>query len=146
MRAFTLIETIIYIALFSILMTGTLLALYGMFGSTTSFKVATDTEAEGLFMTRKLAWVLGDLAAITTPTNGGCNSNLSITKGDGTKIDMRLTDDAIELRRGGSAGVYTPLTSDAVTVSRLCFGYLSAPAPGIEACTTIYGFDFYYRG
>lgn len=53
MRAFTLIETVIYIALFSFIMSSVLLSVYGMTQSGTQFATKNMTANEGEFVISK---------------------------------------------------------------------------------------------
>jgi Tfp pilus assembly protein PilV len=55
---FTLLETIIYCALFSILMTGALVTTYALMSSSASIKEKTNTLAESTFVNQKLAWAI----------------------------------------------------------------------------------------
>ena len=55
---FTLLETIIYCALFSVLMTGALVTTYALMSSSASIAQQTNTIAESIFINQKLAWEL----------------------------------------------------------------------------------------
>jgi type II secretory pathway pseudopilin PulG len=142
MRAFTLIETIIYIALFGLFMSGVLLSVYGMLQSGDQFSNRTSASNEGAFVTAKLDWALRSLGSVTTPSSG-YGTSLSVIRSDGTQVDMRLTGGVIEMRING--GSYIALTSSNVTVSSLGFNTFSGTQPGIEASTTINGLSFMTR-
>lgn len=142
MRAFTLIETIIYIALFGVFMSGVLLSVYGMMQSGDQFTNRNSATNEGTFVTAKLDWVLRSLGSVTTPSSG-YGTSLSVTRSDGTQVDVRLTSGVIEMRING--GSYVPLTTNNVTVTSLGFNTLSGTQTGIEASTTINGISFMTR-
>lgn len=142
MRAFTLIETIIYIALFGVFMSGVLLSVYGMMQSGDQFTNRNSATNEGTFVTAKLDWVLRSLGSVTTPSSG-YGTSLSVTRSDGTQVDVRLTSGVIEMRING--GSYVPLTTNNVTVTSLGFNTLSGTQTGVEASTTINGISFMTR-
>ncbi len=142
MRGFTLIETIIYIALFGFFMSGVVLCVYGMMQSGDQFSRRNTASDEGAFVTAKLDWALRSLGSITTPASG-YGTSLSVTRTDGTQVDVRLNSGVIEMRING--GSYIPLTTSNVTVTSLGFNTFSATQPGIEASTTINGLSFMTR-
>ena len=148
MKGFTLIETIIYIALLGLIMGGTLLAVYQILEGGASLSGKAVVQGEGNFLLRKLDWALSGDSSIPTVGGSGCSQTLSITKTgfSPNPIDIRLNAGAVEMREGGIGfGTYEPLTTSNVAVSCLQFRVLPAvgtgPA-GIAATTTINGFEF----
>lgn len=143
MRGFTLIETLVYIFLLSLLLTGSVLVIFTL--ATNSDKLNTDTSVhdEGSFVLRKLDWAFGDLKTLTTPASG-VSPTLSIVRNDGTHVDVRLHTGAIEMSED-SGVTYRPLTTSNVSVSQLQFEFLSGTPAGIEASTTINGVVFTTR-
>jgi len=153
MRGFTLIETVIYIALLTLIMGGTLAATYELLSGQGRASGHNTTEQEGNFVLGKFAWAMGQITATSTP---GLTSpdykadNLDITIYGGTNIKMQLDlaayagKGAIEMSEDGGT-TYTPLTTENVEVAGLDFTYLPADsgAPeGIVASTTISGQTF----
>lgn len=145
-RGFTLIEAIIYIALFSIIMTaGFVTAFQLMQGSgTISSKVVVQEEAN--FALRKINWALSGITTINTPTAlAPYSATLSITKtshpSNPVEIRLNVASSSIEMREGGAGG-YVPITTQNVKVTSLGFQYVvgvgGAP-DGIIATTTING-------
>lgn len=55
-RGFTLLETLIYIALFSVLMTGALITVYELLLSSEYNRMHISIQEEGTFIQRKLNW------------------------------------------------------------------------------------------
>lgn len=55
---FTLLETIIYCALFSVLMTGALITTYALLSSSVSIAEKTNAIAESTFINQKLSWAV----------------------------------------------------------------------------------------
>jgi len=142
MRAFTLIETLVYIALWSFIMSGVMLAVYGIAQNSDLFSRRSHASEEGEFVVAKLKWALGNASSVTTPASG-YSSTLNITENDGTVIEMRLSGSAVEMRVGG--GAYEPLTTANVSVSALGFMRIPGTPTGIEASTTISGVSFMAR-
>lgn len=142
MRGFTLIEAVIYIALLGLIMTGALTIAYQLISSSTSLDTRNISVGEGNFVLRKIDWALSGMQSISAP--GAWGSTLSLTRDDGTTVDMRLNAGKVEMRENG--GSYAPLTTSNVAVTSLSFHYIAAagnvPA-GLEASTTINGLVFY---
>jgi type II secretory pathway component PulJ len=86
-RGFTLIEAIIYLALFSILMGGAVVAAYGIFSSATRVGTMTMLQEESDFMLAKIEWVLSGAKAITAPAAGVTGTSLIVAKWDTTLGD-----------------------------------------------------------
>ncbi len=61
---FTLLETIIYCALFSVLMTSSLLTVFALMDTTEVTKNQTALVAEALFVNQKLTWVFMNASQI----------------------------------------------------------------------------------
>ncbi len=142
MKAFTLIETVIHIALFSFIMSGVLLSVYGLLQGGDQFSKRNITANEGSFVTAKIDWALSDLDTISSPSSG-YGSTLSIQRNDGTQVDVRLVSGVVQLSING--GTYIPLTSSNVSVSKLGVNTFSGTPSGVEASTTINGVTFMTR-
>jgi type II secretory pathway pseudopilin PulG len=132
---FTLIETIIYIALFSFLVGNGFLITYQLMQGGDKLNTKSINQEEINFVLRKLNWILDGVSIINTPSSGFSN-NLTITKYDGTVWGVRLETGKIEIREG--VGSYLPITTSNVSVTTLQF-QLTSPT-GIIASTTINGF------
>ncbi len=96
---FTLLETIIYCALFSVLMTSAIVTVYALMGTTASTKKQTNIIAEATFITQKLSW------AFTNATNVEIiNANTIIISRPDLVLQSTLTlefkDNSIYLARG----------------------------------------------
>lgn len=147
MRGFTLIETLVYIALLAFLLTAGVLTSYTLATNSDKINTSTSTHDEGNFVLRKIDWALSDAESISLPSSGlPYNGALGVTRTDGTRIDISITpENKIQIREGGTSGSYTPLTTDNVAVSALHFGYIPGTPSGIEASTTINGVVFTTR-
>ncbi|MEK7564053.1 MAG: prepilin-type N-terminal cleavage/methylation domain-containing protein [Patescibacteria group bacterium] len=138
-KGFTLIEVIIYIALFSLLIGTAFITTHQIIDGSGKLSVKNTTQEEGIFVLRKINYALTGISTITTPSTGNLNSNnLNITKYDANQINIRLNGTKIEMKENVGPNTYLPLTTDNVTVkaSSLNFAYIapidSSPA-GITA-------------
>lgn len=86
-KGFTLIETVIYIALLGMLMSGTVVGAYQIFESTGRDRTKTMLQEEGDFLIAKVAWALSGAETmhspvITAPPCSATSTSLSLTKRD----------------------------------------------------------------
>lgn len=153
-KGFTLIEVLIYIALFSLLMGTAFMTAFNLIDGSGKLSAKTTTIEEGNFVLRKINWALtgisSDTADIVNPPKvfPYTNSTLSIKKWQsGTKVPIEIAYDAVSnrimMRKGG--GPPLPITTANVKVTNLQFEFIpsvqSGPA-GIKATATIDGKDF----
>jgi len=144
MRGFTLIETLIYIALFALIMGGTLAITYQLVESAGRTTGNATVQDEGVFVLRKLDWALGSMASAPTIGGSGCSQTISITRTGSAApnpIEFRLSSGKVEMRMGGT-GSYDALTTDNVSATCLQFASLSGGLSGVSATTTISGKEF----
>ncbi|MBT9168079.1 MAG: hypothetical protein DDT19_01424 [Syntrophomonadaceae bacterium] len=113
---FTLIETIIYIALLGLIMTGAVAASYQILQGSSNLSNKATVQDEGSFVLRKVGWALSGASAIPTPSG----STLTVSRYDGNTIDFRLNGTAIEMRESVT-GLYEPITTPNVRVESLQF-------------------------
>jgi len=84
-KGFTLIELIVYLALFSIIMGGAVISVYSMAESSGSNETKIFLLEEGLFLQAKIVWTLSSVDTIHVPIlNSTCiiHCSLSIKKQD----------------------------------------------------------------
>jgi len=117
---FTLIEVVIYIALFSILMGSAFIVAYQLIQSSGNLSTKNTIQEEGNFVIRKLDWALSGADPTTVSPSSGNSSALSLTKYNGN--------------------TFLPITTDNVTVSALNFKYEALG--GITITITINGLTF----
>lgn len=142
---FTLIEAIIYIALFSILIGGAVVAVYGIFESREHNQTKAMMQEEGDYLIAKINWTVSGSSAITSPgMNTTCMSPspcvLSVTKWDpavGTAA-VQLSGADMTLARGGNAAL--PLNNTDVFISDLSFTHFydgGSNPQGVRASFTL---------
>jgi prepilin-type N-terminal cleavage/methylation domain-containing protein len=140
-KGFTLIEVIIYIALFSILLGTGFAAAYQLITGSSSLSAKNITVEEGDFILRKISWALTGAQSINTPSSGTpLSDTLVVNKYDGSTVTFRLRDNKIEMKESAGDDIFIPITTENVFVSNLQFNYLSQN--GITATATIDGADF----
>lgn len=139
-KGFTLIETIVYIALFSILMGGAVIAAYHLFDAATKVGTRTMLQEEGDFMLSKIDWVLGGAQAVTAPAAGASGSSLTVSKWDvslGNPMIISKNGNDMALQRGTLAPVL--LNNTNTTIASLSFSHIKGSGDGTvpEAVETV---------
>ncbi len=135
---FTLIEMVVYMALFSIMMGGLVVTVYYLYQSIGRTASNVTTQEEINFVLKKIDWALTGASSVEVLeeatririTKTGPSSNLIGIKFNSANSSIEIrTDDAV---------LWSPLTSANVKVSGLEFQYSSATRV-ITASTTING-------
>lgn len=137
-KGFTLVEVIIYIALFSLLMGTAFVTAYGLIDGISDLHTKNMVQEEGSFVMRKLNWAL--TGADTFSISG---SELTIHKYDGTTVMIKLGSggDAEKILMD-STGSFLPITTENVKVTNLQFQQVGSNPIGISATTTVNSVDF----
>lgn len=144
-RGFTLLETIIYLGLFGVLMSGALVAVYQLIDGGVHNMKAVAIQEEGLFVNRKISWALSGATAVATPDA----KTLVITRPDlGAQSPLTITESVGEMRiaRGGAAPL--PLTTAEMKVTDTVFSVLPAAAgipPAVRVSYEIEGVPFVFK-
>ncbi|OGG47061.1 hypothetical protein A2671_01565 [Candidatus Kaiserbacteria bacterium RIFCSPHIGHO2_01_FULL_49_13] len=121
-RGFTLIEALIYTALFSFIIGGAILAVYSILDGSARTDAALTRDADARFVLQKIAWVMNDASNIFSPTSGNDSESLSVVKsvaGTPTLITIDLTSGRIFMTR--DVGPEIPLTSERVRAESILF-------------------------
>jgi prepilin-type N-terminal cleavage/methylation domain-containing protein len=111
---FTLIEVVMYLALFAILFGGAVLAAYNVIEGSGKNQTRAQLQEEGDFLAGKLAWVLSGAQTVTTPITGSQASILSLTKYGGTTWTVNANGANMELQT--ASGTF-PLNSSAIQLA-----------------------------
>ena len=125
-RGFTLIEAIVYLALFSLLMGGAVVSAYDVFESSGRGSTHATLQEEGSFLLAKVSWALSGAQAITAPfvATPPCStpaSTLTVSKWDATigTVAILQSGHSVSISRGGGAPLI--INSPDVLVSNLSF-------------------------
>lgn len=112
-RGFTLLEVIIYLALFSLLMTSVLGVVYQLVRSTAETKWALQVQAEGNFIIQKMEWALAGQTTIILPNEQTCVITRA-DQGSESPVEFSVRAGTWYVKRG--MGSSTPLSSSAMRV------------------------------
>lgn len=122
LRGFTLIEVVIYLALFSIIMGGLLVTVYQLAQSAETLQTKSIKDEEMNFVLKKLDWAL----------TGAKSSTVSITNSN-AQLTFTRTDQIITINLSGTndiemsvAGTTQTLTTKNVKITNLNFNYDNA--------------------
>jgi len=147
-RGVTLIETLIYIFLFSLIMGGGIATGFWTFESTARTGRLAPVEQEADFVLRKLNWASVG-SAVTSPAQGATGTALRFSR-DGVVYTFTKSGDELTLSTDGGAPV--PLTTGDVSLDGFMVEHLetSSGACPCAASTTLvisgttYGPKLYY--
>jgi len=128
-RGFTLIETLIYIALVGLLIGSGVVASYYIIDASERGKADINSTAEAQFLIRKISWALTGVDAINSPASGTTGNQLSVHK-NGSAFNPVVTDLVSgRARISESASAPVEITGDRVKIENLSFEHIAADTP-----------------
>ncbi len=119
-EGFTLIETIIYIALFSIMIGGIFVSIFQIMQNTYQLEGNNVLDQEMTFTVQKIDWLLDDLKIISIPSSGS-STNFSAQNITNENISLVIEDGRIKACKGGTCEFITSInvTADSLTFTHL---------------------------
>jgi type II secretory pathway pseudopilin PulG len=108
-RGFTIIETLVYLGLFALIMTGFLVAVNNIFQTADRTQTKAMVQEEGDFLLAKINWALTGASNITQPVSGTPGNSLSLTKA-GSSLSFSLSGSNLTLQS-------LPLNNSNITVT-----------------------------
>lgn len=129
-KGFTLIEVIIYIALFSLLIGTAFIAAHQLTESSSVLSTKNTTQEEGNFILRKINFALTGIFSFTNTAHA-----LHVNKYDGNQIDITLVGTKIKMTE--TTGPTDFISTDNISVTNLQFIPTGGAIPGITATVTI---------
>ena len=123
---FTLIETIIYAALFSVIIGLTVGAVYQIIEGSEDLQKNIIADAEAHFLTRKVEWALTGVSIINSPASGLAGASLSLDKVGYAQNPVVFDLDSNNLRVKKGLANPVILNSGNVAISDLQFEHLAA--------------------
>ena len=117
-RGFTLIETMIYIVLFGMLMSGAVVSAYQLLGGGDRHQALLAVQEEGTFINRKINWALSGATAVSV--SGG--NVLTVTRPDlGSESPLVIDGSSarVTLKRGSAAAM--PISAQSLAIQSMAF-------------------------
>jgi hypothetical protein len=147
-RGLTLIETVLYTALFSLFMTSVLVMSWELVVSMEHERSRITIQEEGNFVVQKIHGVLQNLEVISHPASAASSSVLIVYTSnnmiDPIRLRLNTSSSSIEMQRENMLG-FLPLTTRNVVVQDLVFThvppYADIPA-GVRVMFVIEGETF----
>ena len=138
-NGFTLLETMIYIALIMFMMGSALVAAFSLVDASAKDRGKILSAVEAEFLMRKINWVLSDLDQVT-PVNSAGIGYLSVNKnGFPNPFIMDIPAHRARLSENGSPSL--DITADRVTIANLNFLHIAAVPPKPAAIVTTFTID-----
>lgn len=122
---FTLIETVIYIAITGIMITFLVTAAYQLIGSSDDISLGVVRNEEANFILRKVGWALAGASSINEPGAGEIGTTLSVTKLNfpDNPIVFTATSTDLFIQKGSASS--TPLNSSNVGLESFQFEHIA---------------------
>lgn len=124
---FTLIETIVYLALFGFIMSGTVLSAYQLFEASGRSSTRAMLGEEGDFISAKIDWALSGVQTVVAPgapvVGGACTNSvtLSVVKWNATVGTVVVALSGGEMTLSKAGGPANVLNNANVTVTNVNF-------------------------
>lgn len=142
-RGFTLIEALVYLALFAILMGGAVVAAYNLFEAAERDGTRVMLQEEGDFLLAKIDWALSGAQSVTAPAAGSVGNALTVAKWDtslGSPMVVAKNGTNLTLTKGSGAAVI--LNNTNVQVTDVVFNHVKGSGDGtnpdsVEAVLTV---------
>ncbi|MDO8520653.1 MAG: hypothetical protein Q7S52_00895 [bacterium] len=135
---FTLIEALLYIALFTLVVGGGLLTIFGLLQSSEQTRQRIAIEAEGNFIMKKLDWAMNG-STISAPASGGTGTTLSLARDGDTYVFTFPVGTTIWLSEDGGV-TNVPLNTANAPASNVTFTHIAGP--GVEYTFLLGGKQF----
>ena len=143
---FSLIETIIYAALISIIIGMVLLVVFQIVESQDRSRAKTEVEEETNFLISKIKWVLSGVDAINAPASGASGSTLSINKFNFSQNPVIIDTASGSLRLAIGAATPVILNSGSVSIPNIVFQHIDQTTTTAPAIKTTLSVQFNPRG
>lgn len=132
-RGFTLIEAIVYLALFTILMGGGVAAAFNLFEAASRGDTRTMLQEETDFLIAKVNWTMSGAQAVTAPSTGATGGALTVVKWDtsvGNPIVIARNGTNLVMTKAGGSEII--LNNTNVQITDLSFTHVAASGDGVD--------------
>lgn len=124
-KAFTLIEILLYISIFSVLVFTFSAFLTLIFQSRVKFQTVSEVDQQGLQVSRLITQTVRNAKKINLPIQGASGDTLSLDLEDPLKTPTIFNSSGTNLQIKEGTDAIVPLTSSVITVSGLSFQNVS---------------------
>jgi type II secretory pathway pseudopilin PulG len=93
-KGFTLIETLVYLAMLGLVFTGLFAAGFAIVESLDVLKARAIVQEEGNFLLAKINWAMNDAYQVDLPLSDSAANELTVRKHDGSKITVGLNGES----------------------------------------------------
>lgn len=128
---FTIIEVIIYIALFGILFGGAMVASYNVIESSGRNQTRSQLQAEGEFLLGKIAYALSGAQSISVPAVDTSGSLLNVTKYGGSSVSLYVSGFMLMMQTSAN-NLPINTSSMAVVPNSLVFTHHASSGNGVN--------------
>lgn len=125
---FTLIEVVVYLALYSLIITGAVVSIYSVAQSGDRNHAIALVQEEGAYLIGKIDWTLTDARSVQSPFSQG--QTLSITRFNGSTASIFLSSNTMRMRLDSGASVV--LNNSNTAISSLVFTHTNQNGMGIQ--------------
>ncbi len=98
-KGFTLVEMLMYLGLYAIVMTGTLVGAYSLFESSVHNQARAMVQEEGTFILGKIDWVLSNTREVQSPTATG--TTLHVKRFDDSLVTVDFDSGYLRIAENG---------------------------------------------
>lgn len=122
----TLVETLIYITLLTMMLIFLMAVLYQIIEGGQQAKEVAALETEASFIMQKTGWALGNVQSIEQPPASSTASTLSVSKYAFSQNPLVIDMQSGTIRLSRAGGEAVPLSSSRVRATELVFTHLPA--------------------
>lgn len=138
-NGFMLIETLIYAAITTFILTFAILAAYQFIENSERLRYQRELAENKKFLEQKIYWTLENISAINSPTANATSTTLSINKTNyaNNPVVIDTADWIARIKKGSGSAI--PITSDYVAVQNLNFHQFDfSGRPAIKVSGTLF--------
>ena len=128
-EGFTLIETLVYLALYTIIVFGASAGVYSIFDSNARNQTAAMVQEEGTYVISKIDWTLAHSVRVGAPPLGGAGAELILENAAGDVGVLSLFGAGVYLQRG--AKHKERLNNTNTTITDLSFVHTRSSEQGL---------------
>jgi type II secretory pathway component PulJ len=132
-KGFTLLDTVVYIGLFSLVTSFVIVILYQIIAGQGQHRNRVEVDAESNFMMQKIVWALTGAQTINQPAVNATSSVLSVSKYGFSENPLVFDVGSRNLRLTRGSGTPALLGNNRVYVGELLFEHLPSSLNAAEA-------------